>query len=84
MPELSRFFGIIIYMYGHDHNPPHFHILYGEYEAIMYINTGTVEGDIPPKVTKKVKEWLKLHSQELLNAWDLAQKGESPGKIEPL
>ncbi|MEQ8905179.1 DUF4160 domain-containing protein [Ekhidna sp.] len=84
MPEISRFFGIIIYMYGYDHNPPHFHFTYGEYKGIMYINDGVVEGKVPTKIVKKVATWLELHKEELLADWELSQKGEELFKIDPL
>lgn len=51
MPELSRFFGIIIAMFGDDHNPPHFHVRYGDYEAIITIQDGIVKGELPKQGT---------------------------------
>ena len=47
MPEICRFFGIIITMFADDHNPPHFHVRYGDYEAIVTIDKGVVKG-LPP------------------------------------
>lgn len=52
MPELSRFFGIIIAMFGDDHNPPHFHVRYGDYEAIITIQDGIVKGELPKRYLK--------------------------------
>ena len=50
MPELSRFYGIVIRMYFNDHNPPHFHALYGEYQAQVDIQTFSVfGGHLPPR-----------------------------------
>jgi hypothetical protein len=57
MPEISRFFWIIITMYWNDHNPPHFHAQYGEHEAIISINGVVLEGKIP----RRALEWLALH-----------------------
>ncbi|MBV6640420.1 MAG: DUF4160 domain-containing protein [Cyclobacteriaceae bacterium] len=59
MAELCRFYGIIIYMYGFDHNPPHFHFIYGDFECIMYLDGYIVEGKAPSKVIKKVEKWLE-------------------------
>lgn len=58
MPELSRFFGIIIAMFGDDHNPPHFHVRYGDNEAIITIKDGIVKGELPRKVLKDVFKWM--------------------------
>jgi hypothetical protein len=50
MPELSRFYGIIISMYGKDHNPPHFHAQYNDFRAIIEIQSGeTIQGSLPSK-----------------------------------
>jgi hypothetical protein len=84
VPEISRFLGIIIYMYGKDHPPPHFHFVYGDYEGVVYIESGVVEGKAPSKVIKRVTKWLELHKSELTECWELAQKGSSLFKIEPL
>ena len=67
MPELSRFFGIVIYMYFKDHLPPHFHATYQEYEAQVAIETGnTIAGDLPRKQTRLVQAWVELHRDELM------------------
>ena len=84
MAELCRFYGIIIYMYGFDHNPPHFHFIYGDFECIMYLDGYIVEGKAPSKVIKKVEKWARIHNEELLQAWDLAKRGETIPKIDPL
>ncbi|WP_234110670.1 MULTISPECIES: DUF4160 domain-containing protein [Chryseobacterium] len=84
MPEISRFYGIIIQMFFKDHNPPHFHITYGEYRAVMTIENGIVEGNMTSKALKLVFEWMELHQDELMKNWELAQKGELPKAIEPL
>jgi hypothetical protein len=57
MPELSRFLGIIIAMYYRDHGPPHFHAIYGEYEATINIATGAVTGELPKRALNHVQEW---------------------------
>jgi len=85
MPELSRFLGIIIAMYYNDHNPPHFHVLYNEYDAEIEISNLTIlEGKLPPRVFGLVMEWAELHKKELIDDWNLLQAGEKYNKIQPL
>lgn len=85
MPIISTFFGLIIRIYQGDHNPPHFHAQYGEYNVIVNIKTGSViGGSLPPRAKKLVNEWRKLHRSELLNTWSSAQKLRSLKKIKPL
>ena len=66
MPEISRFFGIIIAMFGDDHNPPHFHVRYGDYRCTVTISKGVVKGQLPRKALKKVFEWMDEHHDELM------------------
>ena len=84
MPELSRFFGIIIAMFGDDHNPPHFHVRYGDNEAIITIKDGIVKGELPRKVLKDVFKWMDLHQAKLSENWQRLQDGKDIVKIEPL
>ena len=84
MPEISRFYGMVIRMFYNDHNPPHFHVEYQDYEAIIDINNGTIKGEMPRKALKLTYEWLDLHKEELLENWELAQRQEKLNKIEPL
>lgn len=84
MPEISRFFGISIMMFWHEHNPPHFHAKYGEYEIIVNINNQIVEGKFPRRALNLVLDWLELHKQELLEDWRLAEKGLPLTSIKPL
>jgi len=84
MPEISTFYGLIILMNFKDHSPPHFHVLYGDFKAIVTINDGIVKGEMPQRALKMIFDWLELHRSELLEDWYLAQKGESLRKIEPL
>ena len=81
MPEICRFFGIIIAMFADDHNPPHFHIRYGDYQAIVTIEKGVVKGEIPSSVLKQVFRWMELHKEELMMR---LQNGEEVHKINPL
>ncbi|MGZ5243094.1 MAG: DUF4160 domain-containing protein [Bacteroidia bacterium] len=84
MPEISRFYGIVIYMFYKDHNPPHFHVKYQAYEAIIEINDGIVKGEIPRRALKLIFEWLDLHKEELLEDWKLMEMDKPLFKIEPL
>lgn len=84
MPEISRFYGIIIQMFYRDHNPPHFHVQYGDYKAIINITNELIGGNMPKRALKLVFEWMEIHKEELLENWTLTQKGELPNKIEPL
>ncbi len=84
MPEISRFYGIIVRMFFNDHNPPHFHIEYQGYDAIITIKDGVVEGKIPRRALKLVFEWLDMHKDELLENWRLSQAEKPLNKIEPL
>ena len=72
MPEITRFYGLIIKMYFQqaEHNPPHFHVVYGEYIGAIDINTlNMIEGDLPPKALALVREWASQHQDDLLNIW---------------
>ncbi len=84
MPEICRFYGIIIQMFFNDHNPPHFHVVYGDFKAVINIDDEIVEGFMPKRALKLVFEWMELHKKELIENWELAQNGELPKKIEPL
>jgi hypothetical protein len=85
MPEICRFFGIIIAIYYDDHNPPHFHARYGGQKVSIEIQTLKVlDGEISPRALGLVIEWAALHKKELLEVWDLAKRNQPPFKIEPL
>ena len=85
MPELSRFYGIVIKMYFADHAPPHFHAEYGDAEALISIETlATFAGRLPPRALGIVTEWAALHQNELRDAWRKASNLESVEKINPL
>lgn len=87
MPTISMFYGIIIRMYcaPKEHNPPHIHIYYQDYKAILDIRTCEItEGDLPRKQAKMVVAWAEIHQEELMADWKLASNGELPFKINPL
>lgn len=88
MAIISMFYGIIISIYYLDnkrHNTPHLHIRYQEQEAVVTIPNGELlEGEIPSSKMKLVQAWIEIHKDELMADWELASKGESVFKIEPL
>ncbi|MBW4690275.1 MAG: DUF4160 domain-containing protein [Lyngbya sp. HA4199-MV5] len=85
MPEISRFFGIIIAMYYNDHPPPHFHVRYGQQKAIIEIQSLSIlEGKLSPRVLGLVIEWASAHQAELLQNWELARQQEPLESVQPL
>jgi hypothetical protein len=84
MPIISRFFGIILYMYWRDHSPPHFHAKYGGDEVIIEIASGNVTGKISKRALLLIQEWRELHEKELLENWDLAVQRKNIREIPPL
>jgi hypothetical protein len=85
MPEICRFYGIIIRMYFVDHNPPHFHAEYQGYKAEYKIKTlDILSGNLPPRAHAMVLEWASQHKEELLDNWEKATIPESLNKINPL
>jgi hypothetical protein len=85
MPEISRFFGIIIAMYYNDHEPPHFHARYGSQKAKILIDPPTlIAGDLPPRALGMVMEWAALHRAELRENFAATIERRPTRKIEPL
>lgn len=84
MPEISRFYGIVIYIFFNDINPPHFHVNYQGYNAMIEIETGTISGEFPRRPLKLVHEWLDLNKQELLDNWQKMLERKPLNKIQPL
>lgn len=88
MPELSRFFGIIIRMFvevGESHHIPHFHAYYQEDIAVFSIDPiELISGRLPRRQQRLVEAWAELHQAELLADWQRLQAGRSPLPIEPL
>ena len=71
MPEVARFYGIIIKLFFGDHPPPHFHAVYGEFVGLFDINTLEMfEGDLPNRARKLVREWAEANQAELLDMWN--------------
>jgi len=86
MPEICRFFGVVITMYADDHYPPHFHARHGDFRAMIDIATGEIiEGSMPKKSLKLIQAWVEIHKTELMENWKEGQN-ENPNfsSIEPL
>jgi hypothetical protein len=85
VPEISRFYGIVIKMFFDDHQPPHFHAEYGDLEVIININTlALIAGKFPPRALGLIMEWAALHQAELKADWEKAKSKQSVDKISPL
>jgi hypothetical protein len=85
MPEICRFYGIIIQLYYGDHTPGHFHAIYGEHVAKIAIDTlDIIEGSIPQRAMRLVCERAELHERDLRSAFELASNFPRPPKIDPL
>ena len=77
MPLIASFYGIAIYMYFDDHNPPHFHAVYGEHEAKVAISSGdVVEGSLPRRAARLVREWTLERVPQLMDNWDRARSAK--------
>ena len=84
MPTVSMFYGILIRMYYDDHNPPHFHAFYNEYEAMFDFNGNLLDGKLPKKELKLVEAWSIIHKKELEANWLLSKNCEKLFEIRPL
>lgn len=85
MPEVSRFYGIVIRMYFGDHPPAHFHAEYGEHEALVTIEESRIiAGELPPRAFRLVQEWTMLHQQDLQELWEKARQLQPLTRIKPL
>ena len=79
MPEIARFYGIIIKLFFGDHPPPHFHAVYGEYVALFNIETlEMIEGDLPVRARKLVVEWASAYQSELKSMWEAQEFRKLP------
>ena len=84
MPELSRFYGMVIKMFflQKEHNPPHIHVVYGDYIGAINIQTlEVIEGDLPQKAIGILLEWVRLYQNELLEIWETQQFKKIPPLI---
>ena len=85
MPQISYFLGVIIRMFYRDHNPPHFHAIYGNFEAIIDIEKNElISGHLPARVLGLVTEWTALNQKELMQNWERARRQEHLESIAPL
>lgn len=85
MPEISRFYGIVIRMYYDEHNPPHFHARYGNDEGVVQIDSvQMVEGFLPRRALSLVLDWTELYHAELMDNWDRMRNEQPHQKIDPL
>ncbi len=85
MPEISRFFKIIIRMFMNEHNPPHFHAYYDNYKASFSIKTGQmIEGNLPHKKAALITAWAIIHEKELMANWKALTEGKQAQKIKSL
>ena len=85
MPEISRFYGMVVAMYYNDHSPPHFHVRYGKQKAIVGIDpVDVLAGRLSPRARALVLEWGTLHQGELMADWELARQQAPLRPIDPL
>jgi Domain of unknown function (DUF4160) len=88
MPELSRFFGIIIRMYleaGEAHHTPHFHAYYQDTVAVYGIDpVELLSGGLPRRQQRMVEAWAEMHQAELQSDWQRLQAGLVPLPVQPL
>ena len=85
MPSICSFYGIVIWIYFNDHNPPHFHAEYGEHEILIKIEDLSIyAGYFPSRAFGLVMEWASLHREELMENWICAQSDLKLKKIQPL
>jgi hypothetical protein len=88
VPELSRFFGIVMRMFveaGAPHQRPHVHAYYQNEAAVFALETlECLGGSLPRPQRRLVEAWMEIHREELIRDWDLLQSGQPPVKIEPL
>lgn len=85
MPEVSRFYGIIVRLYYRDHPPTHFHAIYGAHEALIEVETGAIhQGHLPKTAYDLVNRWRAIHLQELRDDWNRARQQLPLVPIAPL
>ncbi len=83
--KISRFLGIVIFMYFNEHNPPHFHVEYNEFRASILIDSfGLMDGGLPPRVLSLVIEWASEHQSELMDNWNALRTTGDFHRIKPL
>jgi hypothetical protein len=85
MPEISRFYGVRIYMYANDHPPPHFHARYAEHQVLVRFDRIEIyRGSLPQREQSMVLEWAILNREQLFANWEMLRSGKLPRRIEPM
>jgi hypothetical protein len=84
VPEISRFYGIVIAMFHDEHGPPHFHAWHGEYKIRVMIESGETRGRFPVHALYHVRAWAVIHRAQLLENWRLLRANKPPRRIAPL
>jgi hypothetical protein len=84
MPRISIFFGIVVYMYYDEHEPPHFHASYEGMEAMFDFEGNLIKGNISIRAQNLIKEWCSIHMRELEENWEKSKEGKPLNWIEPL
>lgn len=84
MPQISTFYGIVIFMNYTDHLPPHFHAWYNDFKITVNIKDGIVNGKMPSRALRMILDWREEHTEDLMKAWEEAQNGSVIEKINPL
>ena len=80
MPVIARFYGILIKMYFKEHGRPHFHAIYGEFNSVFDIESlETIEGDLPGRAERMVREWAQRYHKDLMHMWKTQEFKELPG-----
>lgn len=83
MPEISRFYGVIILMFIDDHNPPHIHVRYAGYRTSITIDGHEAKGPLPQRLLKMVCQWMDEHRDELMENWNRLTRFEDPNPVKP-
>lgn len=83
MPEISRFYGVIILMFIDDHNPPHIHVHYAGTRTSISIEDHVVHGSLPKRLQKIVIKWMDEHHGELVENWNRLKRMQDPYPVEP-
>jgi hypothetical protein len=84
MPEVSRFYGIVVFMNYNDHPPPHFHARYQDQEVTVELQTGVVQGKMSKRALRMLLEWSEKYQDELTRNWELTRNRRPLEKIPPL
>jgi hypothetical protein len=85
MPRISAFYGIVITMYWSDHSPPHFHASYSGHDAAIEMESlELIEGWLPPRALRFVRQWAEVHGPDLRANWERARLHEPLDPIDPL